>query len=103
MIDKAEDLDIVMPIYNLLEYTQNYSMISRTLWNYYKDEIDKINDNTVDSKLFKYTTRLIVKTPGRPEQRGNREDVVQTPQLAVWTLNVEVSIPLKYLRNQEIS
>ena len=45
MIDKAEDLDIVMPIYNLLEYTQNYSMISQTLWNYYKDEIDKINDN----------------------------------------------------------
>ena len=33
-IDKAEDLDIVMPMYNLLEYSQNHSMISGSLWNY---------------------------------------------------------------------
>ena len=33
-IDKAEDLDIVMPMYNLLECSQNHSMISGSLWNY---------------------------------------------------------------------
>ena len=35
LIDNAEDLDIFMPIYNLLEYSQNYSMTSESLWNFY--------------------------------------------------------------------
>ena len=39
LIDNAEDLDIVMPMYNLLEYSQNYSLTSRSLWNYYSDKI----------------------------------------------------------------
>ena len=34
LIDNAEDLDIVMLIYNLLEYSQNFSMTSGGLWNY---------------------------------------------------------------------
>ena len=37
-IDNAEDLDIIMPMYNLLEYSDNYSMISGSLCNYYRDE-----------------------------------------------------------------
>ena len=36
-------LDIVVPMYNLLEHSQNYSLTSGNLWNYYRDEID-IND-----------------------------------------------------------
>ena len=40
--DNAEDLDIVMPMYNLLEYSDNYSMTSGSLRNYYKDEIDGV-------------------------------------------------------------
>ena len=61
-IDNAEDLDIVMPIYNLLEYSDNYSLTSESLWNYYRDEINddenknvnhRINDNkTIRSKSF---------------------------------------------------
>ena len=61
-IDNAEDLDIAMPIYNLLEYSDNYSLTSESLWNYYRDEInddanknvnDRINDNkTIRSKSF---------------------------------------------------
>ena len=34
LIYNAEDFDIVMPMYNLLEYSQNYSMTSESLWNY---------------------------------------------------------------------
>ena len=34
LIDNSEDLDIVMPIYNLLENSQNYSMTSESSWNY---------------------------------------------------------------------
>ena len=35
-----------MPIYNLLEYSKNYSKTSGSLWNYYTDELtDDTNDN----------------------------------------------------------
>ena len=38
-IENAEDLDIVMPMYNLLEYSKNYLKTSGSLWNYYRDEL----------------------------------------------------------------
>ena len=38
LIDNAEDLDIVMPMYNLLEYSKNYRKTKGSLWNYYRDE-----------------------------------------------------------------
>ena len=37
--DNGEDLDIVMPINSLLEYRDNYFMTSRSLQNYYRDEV----------------------------------------------------------------
>ena len=36
-IDNAEDLDVVMPTYNLLEYSKNYRKITGSFWNYYRD------------------------------------------------------------------
>ena len=68
LIDNA-DFDIVMLMYNLLEYSQNYSMISGGLWNYQRDEIDNINDNASHGKSFKYKT----KTVGKTLQRHNLE------------------------------
>ena len=38
LTDNAEDLDIGMPMYNLVEYSKIYSNTSGTLWNYYRDE-----------------------------------------------------------------
>ena len=35
LIKNSEDLDIVMPMYNLLEHSKNYSKTSGSLWNYY--------------------------------------------------------------------
>ena len=46
LIDNAEDFDIVIPMYNILEYSQNYSMTSERLWNYYGDKNYNINHNT---------------------------------------------------------
>ena len=44
-LDNVEDLDIVMPMYNLLEYSDNY-FITGSLWNYYRDEVnDDANEN----------------------------------------------------------
>ena len=51
-VDNAEDLGIVMSMYNFLEYSDSYSMTSLRLWNYYREEVndsanelaDKINN-----------------------------------------------------------
>ena len=48
-IDNAKDIDIVMPTYNLIEYSDNYSKTSRSLWQYYRDEP---NNNLADSGSF---------------------------------------------------
>ena len=37
LIDNAEDLDVVMPMYNLLEYSKNYIKTTGSFWNYYRD------------------------------------------------------------------
>ena len=37
-IDNAEDLDVVMPVYNLLECNKNYRKTTGSLWNYYRDQ-----------------------------------------------------------------
>ena len=49
-IDNPHDIDIVMPIYNLIEYSDNYSKTSGSLWQYYKDDP---NDNIANSESFK--------------------------------------------------
>ena len=37
-IDNAEDLDVVMPMYNLLEFSKNYRKTTGSLWNHYRGE-----------------------------------------------------------------
>ena len=49
-IDNVQDIDIVMPMYNLIEYSDNYSKTSGSLWQYYKDDP---NDNMTQSGSFK--------------------------------------------------
>ena len=45
-VDNVEELDTFMSVYNLLEYSDNYSMTSGSLWNYYRDEVnDAANEN----------------------------------------------------------
>ena len=66
---------MVIAMYNLLESSDDYSVTSRSLWNYYRDEInDDVNENnvannrinnsqTVTSKSFEYKTKLIGSMP----------------------------------------
>ena len=63
LIGNLEELDIAMLIYNLLEYSQNYTMTSGSLWNHYRVDIDIINDNASDGRSFKYKAKIIGKTP----------------------------------------
>ena len=78
-IDDAQDIDIVMPMYNLIEYGDNYSNTSGSLWQYYKDDP---NSNIEWSELFKSKIKITGKTPAA----GNTKDV-------------EIIVPLKYLSN----
>ena len=50
-IDNAEDLDFVMPMYNLLEFSKNYKKTTGNLWNYYRDE--PTNAVSPNSESFK--------------------------------------------------
>ena len=51
----AQDIDIVMPMYNLIEYIENYSKTSGSLWQYYKDDP---NNNMTDSESFKLKVKI---------------------------------------------
>ena len=53
--DTAQDINIVMPMYNSIEYSDNYSKTSGCLWQYYKDEP---NDNLADSESFKSKVKI---------------------------------------------
>ena len=94
-IGNVEDLDIVMPLFHLLECSDNYSRTSGSLWNYHRNEINgsanenngannyRINNNkTKTNKSFGYTTKTIGRTP-------NDNNI----------LDEEVILPLKYLSN----
>ena len=56
LIDNAEDLDVVIPVYNLLEYSKNYRRITGSLWNYYRDEPS--NPLSSDSESLKYKASI---------------------------------------------
>ena len=63
LIDNTEDLDVVMSLYNLIEYSKHCRKTTGSLWNYYRDELtDDTNNNNIpnknviNSKSFKYKT-----------------------------------------------
>ena len=59
-IDNAKDLDVLTPVYNLLEYSTNYRQTTGSLWNYNRDEPS--NSLSSNSEYFKYKTSIVGKT-----------------------------------------
>ena len=90
-IDNAEDLDVVMPMYNLLEYSKNYRKATGSLWNYYRDEPS--NPLSSSSECFKYKTNIT----GNTHNIGDVEDGYDANK--VGKNETEIVIPLKYLSN----
>ena len=87
LIDNAEDLDVIMPMYNLLEYSKKYSKTTGSFWNYYRDEPNSgannnINYSIKDSKSFDYKTSIIGKLEGNNAEK-----------------EVEIVAPFKQLSN----
>ena len=52
-IDDAEDLNLVMPMHNLIEYSSSYSETTGCLWFHYKDEATNFNANIANNNNFK--------------------------------------------------
>ena len=59
-IDHAKDIDVVMSMYNFIEYSNNCSKTSGSLWHYYRNEL---NDNLTESELFKSKSEKIGEKP----------------------------------------
>ena len=125
LIEDADDLDIVMPMYNLLEYSKNYGKTIGPLYNYYRDESTNDNNNNniasrnaVNSNAFKYKNKIIYNTynidvaaAGYDANKNDTQEV--TPLIAIllkylgnfWrALNIpliscEVSLELKWNKN----
>ena len=100
LIEDADDLDIVMSMYNLLEYSKNYRKTIGSLYNYYRDELsDDAEDinfgniKVVNSNTFKYKNKIIGNTYN-VNAGADGYDVNKNG-----TQEVELAIPLKYLGN----
>ena len=100
LIEDADDLDIVIPMYNLLEYSKNYRKTMGSLYSYYRDELsndaeDNNFDNikVVNSNTFKYKNKIT----------GNTYNVDANVDVCDVNKNgkqeIELDIPLKYLGN----
>ena len=83
-VDDAKHTDITMPMYNLIDYSDNYSDTSGSLWNFKRDEITgNINLTKNNSSSFKYKSNLI--------------DNTEADEANIKKESVNIVVPLKYL------
>ena len=100
LIEDADNLDIVMSMYNLLEYSKNYRKTIRSLYNYYRNELSDDADynnfnniKVVNSNTFKYKNKITGNTynvdagvDGYDVNKNGKQEI-------------ELALPLKYLGN----
>ena len=96
-IEDADDLDIVVSMYSLLEYSKNYRKTIESLCNYYRDELSDDADNpnfdnikVVNSKAFKYKNKIIGNTYNVDAGAAGYDANKNGAQA------IELAIPLKY-------
>ena len=73
-----------MPMYNLIEYSDNYAKTSGSLWQYFTDEPDGDQE---DSESFKSKVKITGKTPNNNNNNNDNNN----------NKDVEIMVPLKYL------
>ena len=94
-IDNAEYIDMVIPMYNLIEYSDNYSKTSGSLWQYCKEiPADNNDDNIVNFNGAKATDSFNFKTKITGQTAANNND-----RNIAGRVNIEIMVPLKYLSN----
>ena len=87
-IDNAKDIDILMPMYNLIEYSDNYAKTTGSLWQYCKDIPARNNNDEIVAFAMNNVTDLFnfkAKITGQTEDERTKD--------------VEIMVPLKYLNN----
>ena len=96
LIDNAEDLDVAMPMHNLLEYIKIYRKTTWSLWNYYRDEQNDFPANNynadpiTNSLSFKYKTSITGKTSNANQENGENTEQ-GNPKTKK---NLEIVVPL---------
>ena len=87
-VDEANHIYIAMPMYNLIEYSDNYSDTSGSLWQFKRDEVPANNADLIinNSKAFKYKAALLGKTAYHNDGKSSVKDA-------------KIVVPLKYLSN----
>ena len=99
-----------MPMYNLLEYSKNYSKTFGSMWEYYRDELsdetnydNNLNKNVINSKSFHYKTSITGSAYNVPGKiRNVTGQAIDNPDYNAYkegTKEVESAVPLKYLSN----
>ena len=88
-IDNAKNIDAVMPMYNLIEYSNNYSKTSGSLWQYYRDESDLTDNGTIINFNFGDNNSASFKLKQK----------ITGVATADGTKDVEIMVPVKYLNN----
>ena len=112
LIEDADDLDVVMPTYNSLEYSKNYRKTTGSLYNYYRDELNDDadlnnhpNNNVVSSSAFQYKSKLlgntynVASTNNPPAGGGARPVNPNYDANESGKATLDLVVPLKYLGN----
>ena len=103
LIEDAQDLDIVIPMYNLLYYSKNFRKTTGSFWNYYPDMPKSGHDNNAnlrqriiypikDSESFKYKTKLVGNVPGVADL-ADGDDIERELE------DIKIVVPLKNISN----
>ena len=87
-VDDTHDIDVVMPMYNLIEYIDNYSKSRASLWQYCRNEPALDDNNITDFTVANYITDSFKVKEKITAQTGNDG-----------TKNIEIIVPLKQLSN----
>ena len=101
LIDNAKNLDVVMPMYNLIVYIKSYGKTTDSLWNYYRDEpndppaANYNADSIINSASFKCKASITGKASNINQENG--ENTKQGNKKT--TKNLEIVVPLKHWSN----
>ena len=110
-IDNAEGFDVVMPMYNLLEYSKNCRKMTGSLWNYYTDEPSSTDNNNIthsifNSNTFDYKENFISSVTNNNLTKNDVKIVVPLQHLSnFWRhldiplINCEVELILTWFKN----
>ena len=88
-IDDTLDIDVVMPMFNLIEYSNNYSKPTRILWQYCRDELALDDGDAITD--FKHLMLLLIRLKSNKKVTGKASNN--------GTKIVEIMVPLKNLSN----